>query len=61
MAHGTDDSVIDHSKAQKSVKYLSEELGLKENVEWKSYRGLEHSLGRDEMRDFVDWLKKVLQ
>jgi predicted esterase len=60
MAHGTHDPVIAIDKAERSVKYLSDELNLKENIEWKTYRGLEHNLGRAEMKDFVEWLKKVL-
>ncbi|GAA5964686.1 hypothetical protein JCM3765_004353 [Sporobolomyces pararoseus] len=61
MAHGTLDPVISHDKAEKSVKYLTEELGMKHNLEWKSYDGLEHNLGREEMRDFVEWLQKVFK
>lgn len=61
IAHGTRDQVISHDKAENSVKYLADELGVKEHVEWRSYRGLEHSLGREEMSDFVEWLEKTLQ
>ncbi|GAA6021233.1 hypothetical protein JCM11491_001517 [Sporobolomyces phaffii] len=61
VAHGTHDPVIAHDKAERSIKYLSDELGLKTNVEWKSYPGLEHNLDREEMRDFVAWLEKVVQ
>ncbi|GAA5826834.1 hypothetical protein JCM5353_005412 [Sporobolomyces roseus] len=61
IAHGTRDPVISHDKAERSVKYLGDALGVKDNVEWHSYRGLEHSLGREEMSDFVEWLEKTLQ
>lgn len=60
IAHGTEDPVISHDKAERSVEYLAKELGMKSNIEWKSYEGLEHNLGREEMRDFVEWLKKTL-
>ena len=61
VAHGTDDAVISHDKAEKSIKYLAEELGVREKLEWRSYDGLEHNLGRQEMRDFVEWLQTVLK
>ncbi|GAA5944976.1 uncharacterized protein JCM15063_000591 [Sporobolomyces koalae] len=60
IAHGTHDPVISHDKAEKSVKYLEKELGI-EDLEWKSYRGLAHSLGREETEDFVRWLQKIVQ
>ncbi|GAA6043931.1 hypothetical protein JCM8097_000906 [Rhodosporidiobolus ruineniae] len=64
-AHGTSDPMIRFSRALAGRSYLTDKLERKEGeaggFEFKAYEGLEHSLGREEFGDVVEWLERVLE
>ncbi|KAJ6626953.1 Phospholipase/carboxylesterase [Mycena sp. CBHHK59/15] len=65
--HGTSDPMISYSLGQKSVNFLTSELGLPtaatgevNGVSFNTYEGMSHSIGPQELKDLGNWLKKVL-
>lgn len=55
--------MIQYERAEHGRKYLVESLGRKEvegDFEFRDYEGLPHSLGQEELRDVVEWMKKRL-
>ncbi|GAA6009623.1 hypothetical protein JCM10207_004129 [Rhodosporidiobolus poonsookiae] len=60
--HGTSDPIIRLERAERGRSYLRDELGRQEGEDkdflFRTYEGLEHSLGREEMKDVERWLKE---
>ena len=65
--HGKDDPLVKYILAEQSIKFLKEEVGIKEasggsvcGLEFHGYPGLVHSAHDKEIADLQVWLQKVL-
>ncbi|KAJ7456446.1 Phospholipase/carboxylesterase [Mycena latifolia] len=66
--HGSADPMIRHSLGRLSVDFLTSEIGLPtapatgeaKGLTFKTYNGLSHSIGPQEVKDLGAWLNKVL-
>lgn len=54
--HGTNDPVVAHKKAEEALNFFSKEHAFT-NYKLHSYRGLEHSMGPEELSDLHKFIK----
>lgn len=59
MHHGTADQVVKMSWAELSKKHL-EDTGLEKTIEWHTYPNMPHSACMEELKEVVNWIKKLL-
>lgn len=59
MCHGDADPVVKFSWAQQSKEYL-EQMGKVSNVNWRVYRGMQHSACVEEVQEVQKFLAKLL-
>jgi predicted esterase len=57
IAHGTEDPVVNYTRAVESVKELR---ALNYTVTFKTYQGLKHEVSSDEVKLLARFLKKVI-
>lgn len=67
VGHGTHDPLISVTFADKTLEYLTTELGYSRatsdspaGIEFHKYGGLEHSTSMEELQDLKSWIKKVV-
>lgn len=66
--YGSSDPLVIPELGELSTQFLVQNLGIKRatsdddinGLQVKVYRGLEHSINPQEIRDWATWLKKVL-
>ena len=59
MCHGESDNVVPYSRALLSLEIIRNELKAR-GVDFRSYKGLRHSLNPEEWQDIVNFLREVI-
>ena len=66
---GKEDEIIYPALVERSLKFMKAELGLPEAARdapenggllFNAYEGLEHAAGPQELRELVEWLRRVV-